>query len=106
MGVDYSANYGIGFRVEASAQLLDREDDELYLQEYLDEELSDEYRYFEVGSGNYTGKDNDVYVIFRDRSGLAPLENYKERLEALRKHLEDILLEVSEEGLVGGLNVW
>lgn len=106
MGVDYSANYGIGFSVKVSAQLLDREDGELYLQEYLEENLSNDYRYFEVGSGNYTGEDNDVYVIFKDMAGLAPLENYKERLDVLRKHLEDLLLEVSEEGLVGGLNVW
>lgn len=106
MGVDYSANYGIGFKVEATARLYDREDDDFILQEYLEETLSDDYRYFEVGDGSYTGEENDVYVIFRDKVGLAPLENYKDRLDVLRKHLEDLLLEVSEEGLVGGLNVW
>ena len=101
MGVDYTPNYGIGFKVN-----FDIQEDDFYLGEHLEEELSDSsYRYFRVGEGSYTGEDDDYYVVL---DSFLPIETLKERTELLKEFLlEKDLIESSQEvDLVGGLLVW
>lgn len=101
MGVDYSANFGVGFRIKADID----ENDELNVIDYL-EELIDvsKYNWFEVGDGNYTGKDNDYYVVLDD---IKPINTLEDRIEELREHLlsEHFIIE-EDWDLVGGLEIW
>lgn len=101
MGVDYSANYGIGFKVE-----FDKQDEDFYLGEYLEDVLENSgYSYFDVGSGMYTGEENDFYVILKS---FHPIETLKERSDLLRSFLleQNLIKENQEVDLVGGLLIW
>lgn len=101
MGVDYSSNYGIGFKVK-----FDSQEDDFYLGEHLEELLINKpYRYFDVGEGRYTGEDDDFYVVL---DSFLPIETLKERTELLKEFLlEKDLIESSQDvDLVGGLLVW
>ncbi|MDV3768145.1 hypothetical protein CMU26_01125 [Elizabethkingia anophelis] len=101
MGVDYIANRGVGFKVNRK----ELEEDDFCFEEYLDETLEGSgYKYFSVGSGAYTGKQNDLYVVLSD---FLPLESLKERLDELKNYLLSIGIidEDAEYDLVGGVCV-
>lgn len=105
MGVDYSANYGIGFKVEPSETLRDTlANKDSYILEYIDEILEDKYTYFEVGDASYTGGENTVYVVLADEK--TPFNLIDSELDELENLLTSKDLIVSERGLVGGLNIW
>lgn len=104
MGVDYSANYGIGVRV------LEPENCEDFI-EYVDD-LSCikvdgiEMEYFEIGDGSYTGEENDVILCIRDAdvTDLADLEN---KINIFKEFLKSNKVETDGEiSLRGGLNIW
>ncbi len=100
MGVDYEANYGIGYEVEAGKEIDDSalEDG---LAEYLYGEVGDEFSHFETGSymtGNMTG----TYLTLKE-----PFKNGLDLTEGkalLDKEVIRLKLETSGEfGEVGGL---
>ena len=101
MGVDYSANFGIGF------QIVDECDDkDLTIRDYLDELIdASKYSWFETGSVAWGGRPNNFFVVLDDVQPLNTLEN---RLEELKQHLlsEDFTLESGVADIVGGLRVW
>ena len=71
MGVDYSANYGIGIKIKSidfEDENLDKEIAELEcMSELLYDKIKNEkYTYFEVGSEDYGGEENDFYIIIRN----------------------------------------
>lgn len=103
MGVDYTANYGIGFKVNSN-----HEDFEEDPYSFLDDILKDSaYEHFEVGSGNYTGKDNEYYVALSAND--SEIDSVlTQRVENLKAFLvaNDLISESDKGGLVGGLHIW
>ncbi|WP_312207714.1 hypothetical protein [Empedobacter sp.] len=102
MGVDYRANFGIGFKIKADID----ENDELDIREYLDELIDkSKYSWFEVGDEGYTGDENDYYVVLDE---LKPIATLEQRVEELRQHLlsEHFIIDSEEFDLVGGLEVY
>jgi hypothetical protein len=106
MGVDYTGNYGIGVRILTP----DLDEDEQYQGDtisWIDDILaSTDYSYFEVGSANYSGEENDIYVTIDN-----PFENgycgLEEKANNLIQFLQDKGIEF--EGtvdVVGGLEIW
>lgn len=104
MGVDYTANYGIGFQVNVP-DYDELEEMNLDLDSYLSDILPSNTSYFEVGQGNYTGEQNDYYVILDDDE---INESLLERCEELRAKLlsEGLISSDNKVSVVGGLNVW
>jgi hypothetical protein len=104
MGVDYTANYGIGYKVIESDEIPEEELED-GLSEYLYKELGEDFECFEVGSECYTGETNDVYIVLTKafNSGLDLAKN-KAKLDEELDRLK--LLPDSEFGDVGGLLVW
>lgn len=104
MGVDYTANYGIGFKIKMPSYE-ELEEMDLDTDSYLSEVLPPNCSYFEVGSGNYSGKMNDYYVILDDDN---LDEGLLERCEKLRNGLitEELIEADGQASVVGGLNVW
>ena len=109
MGVDYTANYGIGVK------LVDLDFDELEIDgvkcmsEYLDElpEPNGIYtEYFEVGQGIYTGEDNDFYLCIKSAMSDG-VDQLKNKIEMFKDYLEHNNIEYhGDVDCVGGLNVW
>lgn len=105
MGVDYTGNYGIGVQV----YLPDFEEDHEWYDDrlgYLEDVLENApYSYFEVGEGNYTGEDDDIYICI-DK----PFENgydITEKVNSLLEFLENTELTViGKVDEVGGLRIW
>ena len=106
MGVDYTGNYGIGVKIFTP----DLDEDEDYDGDYLswvDDVLEGtDYYYFEVGSSNYSGGENDIYVIIN-----SPFENgycgLEEKANTLIQFLQDKNIEFDGKvDVVGGLNIW
>ena len=101
MGVDYSANFGIGF------QIVDECDDkDLTIRDYLDELIdASKYSWFETGYEDYGGSPNKFFVVLDD---VQPLNTLEGRLEELKQHLlsEHFTLEDDVADVVGGLRGW
>lgn len=102
MGVDYSAHYGIGFKVELDDRF--EEDPAAVIDDMLKES---DYAYFEVGQGAYTGKENDYYVVLSDNDSALD-EGLIERVADLKRFLIEtqLISEDAKADLVGGLQVW
>ena len=101
MGVDYSANFGIGFKIKADID----ENDELHITEYLDELIDkSKYSWFEVGEAAYIGGENEYYVVLDE---IKPIDTLEKRVEELKQHLlsEKFVIDSEEFDLVGGLHV-
>ena len=101
MGVDYSANFGIGFQIADEC-----DDKDLTIRDYLDELIdASKYSWFEVGSEDYGGSPNKFFVVLDD---VQPLNTLEGRLEELKQHLlsEHFTLESGVADVVGGLRVW
>jgi len=101
MGVDYTGNYGIGLRIQLP---IFEEEHQYYEDEesWLDQILGEEYYYFDVGEGSYTGEDNDYYVCLKKpfKDGYDILDKVVE----LKKFLSDNGIEFfGEVDEVGGL---
>ena len=80
MGVDYSANFGIGFHIVDEC-----DDKDLTIREYLDELIdTSKYSWFETGSEDYGGRPNNFFVVLDD---VQPLNTLEDRLEELKQHL-------------------
>jgi len=104
MGIDYKGYYGIGYEVIESDKI-NEEDIEDGLGEYLYSEVGDDFKYFQTGSGNYTGEEDSCYIVAKEpfRDGL-DLTLTKERVD---KELKRLNVEpVGCFGSVGGLYVW
>ncbi len=79
-----------------------------YVYDYLDDTLTDDdpYNYFEVGSGDYTGEENDWYLCINE-----PFEN---GIEGFVKKVDDFKNFLSKNNIsyegdvdcVGGLNIY
>lgn len=104
MGIDYDANFGIGYEVTNSGELSE-EDIEDGMFEYIDENVDERFWCFEAGEGNYTGEDNSSFIVVRDafKDGL-DLTGKKKMLDEELKRLN--LSPVGDFGDVGGLHVW
>ena len=105
MGIDYSADFGIGYEVTEGDEIADTEEMEDGIAEYLSyAELSDGFSYFETNDGYDTPTDG-VYLVIDDplKDGL-DLTKAKERLD---KELARLKLDpVGEFGPVGGMYVY
>lgn len=105
MGVDYSGHYGLGFQV----RLPEFEEDHEFYEDpigYLDSVCRDtEFSFFEVKEGNYTGNENDYYVIIDN-----PFSNgldVTEPANRLKAFLTENNIEFEGEiDTVGGLEIW
>jgi hypothetical protein len=102
MSVDYDANYGIGYQVDAEESLLEAFDGPLI--EYIDSELGSDFISFEVGS-YMTGDITGTYVAIKDpfSDGL-DLSSKKEKLDAELKRLN--VQATGDFGQHGGLLIW
>jgi len=101
MGIDYHAEYGIGYEVEASYEISDTEDIEDGLDEYLWSKLGEGFKTFRIGCG-ISGEFEGTYVTVDNpfKDGL-DLTEAKARLDY---ELSRIKVEaVSEFNEVGGL---
>ena len=106
MGVDYSGNYGVGIQV----YLPDFEEDEEWWDDslgYLESILKDtSYSYFQVGDGNWTGVEDDIYVVIDNpfEDGYCALG---EKVDKLIQFLQENKLEFEGSvDVVGGLRIW
>ncbi len=106
MGVDYTANYGLGVEISTKHKLVGEDEGYEDILLFLDKNLNGKYEYFEEGAGSYTGEENFVYVVLK--RGLAcGIDKLEAEKEALLKHLKELDVEVlSEFDVVGGLLVW
>jgi len=105
MGVDYDANFGIGYRLKNKFFEDDENGEEFDMESYLDDVITDDFRYFKTGSGSYTGEENEYYLVIKN-----PFETGLDLTEK-KKLLDDFLakndLEVDGDfDVVGGLHVW
>lgn len=95
MGVDYTGHFGMGVKIKKVLGTFD----------CLYDDLDDShYEFFEVGSGAYTGNENDFYVKVKTPIHTAlDFQIWKKRL---LEHLKEIDLEPDGEfGAVGGLEI-
>ena len=104
MGVDYSANFGIGYKVSLSEERMINNGFGMYIANNLDEDLrGTDYNYFETGEGDYTGEDNEHYVTIIDRKVV--IQKLVSQLENLNNFLVDKGYDIeSLGGIVGGLH--
>ena len=105
MGVDYDANYGVGYEVVENEELSGTEEVGDGLSDYLFDNCSDGFKYFEVGNAYNDDSESKCFLVVKNpfENGLN-LESVKERLD---KELERLRLEsCGDFGAVGGLNVW
>lgn len=105
MGVDYTGNYGIGIKVlipELTGEFEDYGDLE-YLEELLED--SEDYYCFEVGSENYTGDYNELYVCIEEpfKDGYDITQKVNSLMNFIKENGLDFEGEVNE---VGGLHIW
>lgn len=103
MGVDYSANFGVGYKITTTKY---DEDNDLHILDTLEEVIgSSKYSYFETGDESYTGEDNEYYVVLDD---FHPINTLEDRLLELKEHLlgEGLIGVDAEYDLVGGLLIW
>ena len=104
MGIDYSANYGVGYEVEEGESIADTEELEDGLIEYLYCEAdSERFESFETGNA-YSGEIDGVYLSIKTpfKDGL-DLTSAKAELD---KEVERLGLDVvGEFGEIGGLYV-
>lgn len=109
MGVDYSAHYGLGFKIKLIEfdDELTEETEKTFTTNLLDEKLDqDNYGWFEVGEDTYGGPENElfVYILEPFKDGLSNLEFLKTKLVS---HLNEIGISPDGEfDLQGGLEVW
>ena len=106
MGVDYTANYGIGVElISLDFDELDMDDME-YMDEYLEELPKPDniqIEYFEVGQGNYTGEDNTFFLCVKASLTDGETE-FKRKISVFKEYLEDNKIEYKGEvDFVGGL---
>lgn len=104
MGVDYTPNHGIGYKIVGVECEVDEDSS---VNEYLYELISNtkNIRYFETGEGNYTGEDNEMFIVIKK-----PLE-YGLDLTQKKKELdlfisENKIIVEGEFDICGGLLVW
>lgn len=102
MGIDYDANFGLGYEVEASDRLTDDELEEGLLN-YIDSEISEGFECFSVGS-DYSG-DTSEYVVFKEE--IDEGFDFNESKKDIEKELKRMKLEpIGKFGITGGLLVW
>lgn len=105
MGVDYSGHHGIGVKIYTK----ELEEESEYFEDfltYLDDIVTEDYFYFEVGDCNYSGEDNDLYLCIKDP--------FNGGLELFNKRVNDLFLFLKENEIehekqissVGGLEIW
>lgn len=108
MGVDYSGHYGIGQQIKVVD--FDENEKPRGFEEYLYElfDKKDEtkgFSFFKVGEGNYTGKQDDLFIevdnVFSD--GLDLTGKKKLFDEFIKKHNFET---IGVFGLIGGIEVW
>lgn len=107
MGVDYSAEFGIGYKIKVATEVIQEEydgDTSGYLQDII-ENFVDGVTYFETGSEVYGGDENEWYLVIEEpfADGL-DLTHIKECLDDIIDSSD--LERDSEFGVVGGLLVW
>lgn len=106
MGVDYSANFGIGFKL-VRKEFEEGHEFEGDFHGYIDHKLEGTvYGYFSVGSEMYTDDENDFYVILDN-----PFENGIDGLRQKTNELIDFLdgNDIEYDGeidVVGGLEIY
>lgn len=80
------------------------EDENFYIFDFLEEHLKDtKYEFFEVGEGDYTGEENELFVVLDEFK----IDFIKEDLWKLREFLLklDLIDKDDVPDLVGGLRV-
>ena len=92
MGVDYDANYGIGFKIKL-LNSVEHNEDKNYTIEHLESELDGErFEYFQVGEDCYGGDTNELFVCAVNpfEHGIPDLEHIKSEIKT---HLDFIGIE-------------
>lgn len=107
MSIDYRAEYGIGYEVIESDDLLEDENEDLLedgLNEYIEMEAEVGFTSFETNQG-YDTECDAVYLIVDNPLGKGlNLEQVKKELDEEVKRLR--LEVVGDFGLVGGMYVY
>ncbi|ROH98305.1 hypothetical protein EGI16_21750 [Chryseobacterium sp. G0240] len=114
MGVDYSANFGIGFKIKhpQSNDKFEKEYEGDFIEFFYKEiqpliDEKEDYRSFQVGEGCYDGTENEIYVVVNGNLS----EGWNDVLRKtafLKTFLWDLdLISLQDEAdLVGGLEVY
>lgn len=103
MGVDYHANYGLGFQVnleELRKLFPEAEEEGLDPIEYL--ELPEDCYWFSTGEGFYTGEEDDYFICIETDGVLVRL--WEQLANKLIYNMRKLGLTVPDElSIVGGL---
>lgn len=104
MGVDYTGHYGFGVKII-------RNEEEYFLDWIYEKcETNEDIYYFEVGEGNYTGDENDIFVCINVEDQIDKDNGYKfleYKAEELYEFLRSIGLEYEGvANIVGGLEIY
>jgi hypothetical protein len=115
MGIDYSANFGIGIKITESdvEEALGEENyvsewdtmwqDYLYNLDEEDEDFKNKYKVINYGDSY----DDDNYSAIVIKEPFAHGFDINSKVEGLKKKLEEIgFKDLSEVGVVGGLYIW
>jgi len=108
MGVDYTGNFGIGFKIDNN---IDFDEDPRFcdydcMTEYIEDKIHEDYNFFEVGNGAYTGEEDDFYVVLKN-----PFKNGCNLIKAKGDLREYIALELNLDidgdfDCFGGIRMW
>lgn len=101
MGVWHDAVFGIGVKL-VNIEFEGNHRENMY--EFLEEKLSNsDYIFGEVGSGAYTGEENDFYIFIENP--LEDISKLKEKITELKKFLKDNQINyMGDVGLLGGVH--
>lgn len=107
MGVDYSAKFGVGYKIKIATEVVEEEyngDVAGYLQDII-ENFVNGVTYFDTGSEVYGGEENEWYLIVEE-----PFTDGLD-LTHIKACLDDVIDSTdlerdSEFGVVGGLLIY
>lgn len=101
MGVDYKANFGIGYEININ----DKPDPDEYIEELFNNEpnLKEDFYYLQSGD-EYCNEINFYIVLKNPNDKLNDLTKYKLKLEILLK--KHNIQTINDFGLVGGLYIY
>lgn len=112
MGVDYTASYGIGYKVNVTitekvkeSEFWCKDYEELDVWSFLDNILENtEYSYFQTGSECYSGDPNEHFICIDNpfNNGLDLTNKAKELTGFLKKHEIETLTPFD---IIGGLEI-
>lgn len=104
MGIDYRCCFGIGYEVEKNDEIIESEEVEDGLEDYLYCEAGEGFISFGVNNGYDTETESVFLIVDNPFEDGLDMEDVKKRLDSEIKRLR--LEPVGEFGLVGGMYVF